>query len=103
MSEELMGRRKLPCKQEIESGRFNHHRKKEGTFTGLLRSRDETVSITGFLQRHQELTLRSPSRALSSEKALSWESEWLFRHRDKCMFPSGKRFPGQKINEAQEQ
>lgn len=49
MSEELMGRRKLLCKQEIESGRFNHRCEKEVAFTGLLRSRDETVSVIGFL------------------------------------------------------
>lgn len=62
MNEELTGRRKLLCKQEIKSRRFNHRSEKEGEFTGLLWSHDEIVSMTGFLLWLGELTYRGGGR-----------------------------------------
>lgn len=62
MNEELTGRRKLLCKQEIKSRRLNHRSEKEGEFTGLLWSRDEMVIVTGFLLWLGELTYRGRGR-----------------------------------------
>lgn len=50
-----------------------------------------------------DIQRRRTSRALGLEKELSWETGWHFEQWNKWTFPSGRCFPEQKINDAQDQ